>query len=97
MATESSHRLAVILHADVVDSTALVRQDERVAHERIQAAFQAFAEVLGTHGGAAKEIRGDALVAEFPRVANAVVAALHAQRENALRNASHTDGIAPVI
>jgi class 3 adenylate cyclase len=32
--------LAVILHADVAGSTALVQKDEHVAHERIQNAFR---------------------------------------------------------
>jgi len=35
-----SRKLAVILHADVVGSTKLVQQNETLAHERIQDAFQ---------------------------------------------------------
>ena len=35
-------KLAVILHADIADSTILVRQDERIAHERIQGTFRRF-------------------------------------------------------
>ena len=52
MVTKSQHRLAVILHADVVGSTALVRKDEQVAHDRIQAAFQGFSNAVRTYGGA---------------------------------------------
>jgi hypothetical protein len=35
-------KLAVILHADGVGSTGLVRSDEQIAHERIQDAFRKF-------------------------------------------------------
>ena len=40
MATDSQLRLAVILRADVVGSTALVPKDERVTHNGIQVAFK---------------------------------------------------------
>ena len=59
-----SRKLAVILHADVVDSTALVRRDETLAHQRIQQAFQHFSGIIKNHNGVAREIRGDALVAD---------------------------------
>ena len=39
-----SRKLAVILHADVVCSTALVQQIESVAHDRIHDAFKRFIE-----------------------------------------------------
>ncbi len=39
---EISRKLAVIVHADVVGSTALVQRDETLAHQRINAAFQRF-------------------------------------------------------
>ena len=41
-----SRKLAVILHADVVGSTALVQKNESIAHERIQAAFHHFSEII---------------------------------------------------
>ena len=58
MATRS--KLAVILHADVVGSTALVQQNESVAHERIQDVFRRFSATIESYGGTAHEIRGDA-------------------------------------
>lgn len=43
MPSESLNRkLAVIIHADVVGSTALVQQNETIAHERMQSAFRRF-------------------------------------------------------
>jgi hypothetical protein len=52
-----ARKLAVILHADVVSSTALVQKNEVIAHERIQAAFRQFSETIGRYGGKAREIR----------------------------------------
>jgi class 3 adenylate cyclase/Tfp pilus assembly protein PilF len=75
-------RLAVILHADVVDSTSLVQINETLAHERIQNAFQRFSETISAHHGIAHEIRGDALVAEFNRASDCLLAALSFQAEN---------------
>ena len=44
-------KLAVILHCDVVDSTALVTKDERLAHERIQSTFKHLSETISEYGG----------------------------------------------
>jgi adenylate cyclase len=95
MATQST--LAVILHADVVGSTALLHKDERIAHVRIQDAFRRFSKIISSHGGAAHELRGDALVAEFERASDAVSAALAFQLDNWTENESLTDDIRPEI
>jgi TolB-like protein/Tfp pilus assembly protein PilF len=95
MVTQS--KLAVILHADVVGSTALVHKDERIAHERIQNAFRRFSCVISNHGGAVNELRGDALVAEFERASDAVSAALAFQLDNRTENESLTDDIRPEV
>jgi class 3 adenylate cyclase len=77
-----SRKLAVILHADVVGSTSLVQKNEALAHERIQSVFQSFAKTIETYGGLARELRGDALVAEFERASDAVVSAFAFQAKN---------------
>ncbi len=92
-----SGKLAVILHADVADSTALVHRDERLAHQRIAGAFARAAETISAYGGIAHEVRGDALVAEFERASDAVCAALAFQSENAEHNLTVTDSIRPEI
>ena len=74
-----SRNLAVILHADVVESTALVRLYETLAQERFQDAFRRFSEAISKHNGVAHEIRGDALVAEFAKASDAVSASLEFQ------------------
>ncbi len=92
---QSNHqrKLAVILHADVVDSTGLVQKNETVAHQRIQDVFQQLSHFVTMYGGIAHEIRGDALVAEFARASDSVCAALAFQADNATRTKDLTDHI----
>ena len=92
-----SRKLAVILHADVVDSTKLVQKNEVIAHRQIQDAFQRFSRVITSYGGTAHEIRGDALVAEFGRASDSVSAALTYQATNAAYNKKLTDDIQPEV
>jgi adenylate cyclase len=90
-----SRKLAVILHADVVGSTSLVQRNETLAHERIQSAFHRFSETINSYGGITRELRGDALVAEFERASDAVAAALAFQASNTDFNASLDDPVQP--
>ena len=92
-----SRKLAVILHADVVGSTTLVQQNETIAHQRIQAAFNDFSKTISSYGGIAHEIRGDALVAEFERASDAVAAALAFQVLNDEFNLTLSDEIQPSL
>lgn len=83
MTTEGlSARLAVILHADVSASTLLVRQDEELAHKRIQGTFRDFQNIIEKYHGQVHELRGDALLAVFERASDAVTAALAYQTES---------------
>jgi TolB-like protein/class 3 adenylate cyclase len=88
-------KLAVLLHADIVGSTALVQKNETLAHERIQNAFRQFSNTISDNSGIAHEIRGDALVAEFARASDAVGAALAFQDSNTNHNNQLTDDIQP--
>ena len=90
-----SLQLAVILHADVVGSTSLVQKNEALAHERIQAAFHQFSEAINSYSGITRELRGDALIAEFERASDAVAAALAFQILNEEFNATLSDDIQP--
>jgi len=92
-----SRKLAVILHADVVGSTSLVQKNETLAHERIQAIFRKFSETIIAYGGIAREIRGDALVAEFDRASDAVAAALAFQIISGEFNSTLNDNIQPQL
>lgn len=95
--THSRPRLAVVLHADVVGSTALVQKDERVAHERIQRTLRCLAQTVRAYGGIAHEVRGDALLAEFARASDALSAALAFQSTHAEKITALADDIRPVL
>ena len=97
MNEEMTRKLAVLLHADVVGSTRLVRLDETLTHVRIQDAFRRFAKITSNHGGIAHEIRGDALIAEFARASDAVAAAVEFQTTNAAAIEELTGEIRPVV
>jgi adenylate cyclase len=94
---EPTRKLAVLLHADVIDSTALVRLNETVAHQRIQDVFQRLSHSVTQHNGTTQEIRGDALVAEFSRASDAVTAALEFQSANTIHNEAISDEIRPEL
>jgi len=92
-----SRKLAVILHADVVGSTSLVQKNETLAHKRIQVVFNKFSETINYYSGKTRELRGDALVAEFDRASDAVAAAIVFQTLNEELNASVDDEIKPQL
>jgi len=92
-----SGTLAVILHADVAGSTALVQQDKELAHERIQEGFRRFNDTIEKYQGRVLELRGDALLAEFERTSDAVTAALSFQVEYAIYNDQLKDDFRPAI
>lgn len=90
-----SRKLAVILHADVVGSTSLVHRNETLAHHRIQAAFKHLSEFIISYNGSTRELRGDALLADFERASDAVSAALAFQASNKKLNTALDDDITP--
>ena len=92
-----SGKLTVILHADVVGSTSLVHQDEQLAHQRIQDTFRRFGDIISKYYGQVRELRGDALLAEFDRASDAVVAALAFQAEQVRYNSQLNDQLQPTV
>ena len=92
-----SGKLAVILHADVAGSTELVQQDEYLAHERIQETFRRFGDTITKYQGHVRELRGDALLAEFERASSAVSAALAFQADHSEYTATLNDPIRPTV
>ena len=85
------------MHADVAGSTALVQQDEHLAHARIQDAFRRFGETIAKYNGHVSELRGDALLAEFERASDAVTATLAFQSDPADHNKRLNDNIRPTV
>ncbi|RLA11949.1 MAG: hypothetical protein DRQ59_08695 [Gammaproteobacteria bacterium] len=90
-----SRKLAVLLHADIVGSTTLVQKNETLAHQRIQSLFKSFTKTIDAYRGTTRELRGDALVAEFDRASDAVAAALAFQILNGELNSTIEDDIQP--
>ncbi len=80
--TQHLRKLAVVLHTDIVDSTTIVQTNELTAHHRIQETFALCSNIIENYSGIVHELRGDALVAEFPRASDAVCAALKVQSRN---------------
>ncbi|HKJ53497.1 MAG TPA: adenylate/guanylate cyclase domain-containing protein [Gammaproteobacteria bacterium] len=87
----------MILHADVVGSTLLVQRDEQRAHQRIQDAFRRFGLTITDYHGRVRELRGDALLAEFERASDAVSAALAFQSAQSRQTAEYDDDIRPAL
>jgi adenylate cyclase len=92
-----SGKLAVILHADVAGSTALVQQDEQLAQERILGTFHRLGDTITKYHGHGHELRGDALLAEFERASDAVTAALAFQTDQVDSNQLLNDRIQPTV
>ena len=92
-----SGKLAVILHADIAGSTALVQQDEHLAHKRIQDTFRCFRETIDRYHGCVRELRGDALLADFERASDAVSATLAFQAEQSEYIDTLNDQILPTV
>ena len=92
-----SGKFAVILHADIAGSTALVQHDEQLAHERIQDAFRRFSETIEKYQGHILELRGDALLAQFERPSDAVAATLAFQSDHIYLISRLKDDLRPTI
>jgi len=92
-----SDKLAVILHADVAGSTALVQQDKQLAHDRIQDTFQRFSDTIEKYRGHVIELRGDALLAEFERASDAISAALSFQSDHTYHISRLKDDLRPTV
>lgn len=90
-------KLTVILHADIVDSTQMVRQDEQLAHRRIQDCYQRLEHCIREYRGHTRERRGDALLALFERASDAVLAALAFQAAQRESNSHIHDDIRPEV
>jgi adenylate cyclase len=75
----------------------LVQKNELLAHERIRSAFKKLSETITSYGGITREIRGDALVAEFDRASDAVTAALAFQQSNVELESTSADEIQPKL
>ena len=59
------HKLAAILHADIVGYTRLSSDDEEGIHRKLREYLDYFSETIQSHGGRVVGTAGDAVLAEF--------------------------------
>ena len=84
----TTRRLAAILHADVAGYSRLMGIDEAGTHARLMACRQVIDERLVRHRGRVVGTAGDAVLAVFESVAEALTAAVEIQAALAERNAA---------
>jgi class 3 adenylate cyclase/TolB-like protein len=80
-------KLAAILYADVAGYSRLTAEDEDNTHRRLRAALDLFAATIKRCGGRVMHYAGDAVLARFDAVVDAVSCAIDVQQELAVRNA----------
>lgn len=80
-------KLAAVLYADVAGYSRLTGADEEGTHQVLGDYLDLFAADIGKHGGRVVHYAGDAVLAEFPSVTNAISSAMAVQHTIFERNA----------
>ncbi|MDX1488108.1 MAG: adenylate/guanylate cyclase domain-containing protein [Acidiferrobacterales bacterium] len=84
-------KLAAILYADVAGYSRLTGADEEGTHRRLRTYLDATTDLIVEYGGTVMHYAGDAVLANFPSVIDAVLCGLSVQREIAVLNAALPD------
>ncbi len=79
-------KLAAILYADVAGYSRLTGEDEEGTHRRLSTYLDAISESIKNHSGQVVHYAGDAVLADFPTVTDALGCAVRIQRDLAGRN-----------
>ena len=79
-------KLAAIFYADVAGYSRLTGADEEGTHRRLSEYLDFMSEIIGTHQGKVVHYAGDAVLAEFSTVTEALKSASAIQRDLAHRN-----------
>ncbi len=87
----AQRKLAAILSADVVGYSRLMGADDESTIETLTAYRKVFTSEIKKHRGRVVDAKGDAILAEFVSVVDAVNSAVEIQRELAERNAELPD------
>ncbi len=80
-------RLAAIFHTDVAGYSRLMGEDESGTHLRLKAYLRVMGDCIQRHGGRVVGAAGDAELADFPSVVEAINAAVEIQKTLSKRNA----------
>ncbi|MCZ6626724.1 MAG: adenylate/guanylate cyclase domain-containing protein, partial [SAR324 cluster bacterium] len=86
-AKDTQRKLTAILCADVVGYSRLMGDDEEATVETLTAFRKVFLLGIENHRGRVVDAKGDAILAEFASVVDAVNSAVDIQRELAGKNA----------
>ena len=87
MATKPlEHKLTAILYADVAGYSRLTGDDEEGTHRRLSASLDAITASIKEHNGKVMHFAGDAVLADFAAVSDAVICAVTIQRDLGDRN-----------
>jgi len=86
MPKDLPHKLAAVLYADVAGYSRLTADDEIGTHQRLSERLDTFAATVKRHGGRVMHYAGDAILARFDAVVDALACAIDVQRELAMRN-----------
>ena len=84
-------RLSAILYADVAEYSRLTGEDEERTHRVLSANLDLFSESIRAHNGKVVHYAGDAILAEFATVTEALRSAVEVQRDLQERDASDPD------
>jgi adenylate cyclase len=79
-------KLAAILYADVAGYSRLTGEDEEGTHRRLSEYLDFISAIIETHQGRVVHYAGDAVLADFDIVSNALICAAAVQRELKSRN-----------
>ena len=86
MADILPRRLVAILYADVADYSRLTGEDEDATHRTLSEYLDLVSASIESHGGKVMHYAGDAVLAKFDAVVNAISAASAIQNELNIRN-----------
>ncbi len=86
-APRRTRKLAAIIYADVAEYSRLTEADEEGTHDILSAYLDAITRAIEHHNGSVVHYAGDAMLAEFVTVVEALSCAIEVQRDLAARNA----------
>ena len=85
-------QLAAILHADVAGYSRLTGENEDQTHQQLNTSLNLLTEIIAVHNGSKIHEAGDAILAEFTSVTEAVEAAIQFQKSMADRDSESSEG-----
>jgi len=89
--TQLERKLAAIFYGDVAGYSRLTGQDEEGTHRILSSYLDAITDAIKNHNGKVVHFAGDAVLADFSTVKDALSCAVSAQQDIKIRNLDFTD------